>query len=45
MPVFIFGEAKSFYHTDIFLNQRIKINKFKIPGALFLNPLLIYPNP
>ena len=33
-----------FYHSDLFMNFRLKLNKLKIPGPLFFNPFLIFPN-
>ena len=31
--------------SDIFLKQRIEINKYKIPSILFYNKIGLVPNP
>lgn len=43
-PIFVFGEEKSFYALESFLPQRLAINKFKVPGAVFWSWLGFLPD-
>lgn len=45
-PIFIFNENKMYSTSDFLLKQRILINKYKIPSAIFFSKYFgVLPNP
>lgn len=42
-PTYVFGENKCYTILESFLNLRLYLNKFKIPGVIFFSKLGILP--
>jgi len=42
-PVFVIGERKMYNYIEIFVKQRLFLNKFKMVGAIFFSRLFLVP--